>query len=64
MSNQICPICDIAFKHDDDIVAVMLSKFKQIGSATAFAIDHPTRCIEIVHSECYDWDDHELEEIN
>jgi hypothetical protein len=58
----ICPICEIGFKDGEDIVAVMLSTYKQIESSTSFAIDHPTRCLEIVHSGCYDWDDHEFEE--
>ncbi len=54
---KFCPVCDIQFNDGDDIVAVMVSKFKAIESDVNFAIDHPTTCVEIVHSECYDWED-------
>lgn len=53
-----CPICDYPFRDGDDVVAIMVAKFKMINSETSYAIDHPTRCIELVHSECFDWDDY------
>lgn len=54
-----CPICDMPFKDGENIVAVMLSTFKDIPSDASFAITQPTQCIEIVHSDCYDWEDHD-----
>jgi hypothetical protein len=57
-----CPICDIAFEDGDDVVAIMVSRFKLIDSAVNFAIEHPTRCIELTHSECFDWSDYDDEE--
>lgn len=52
----ICPICDIEFKDNQPVVAVMLTRFKKIESSSAFAVHHPTRCLEIVHVGCYDDD--------
>jgi len=54
-----CPICDYEFKDGDDVVAVMVAKFKLIDSDTSYAIDHPTKCVELVHSDCFDWEDYE-----
>jgi hypothetical protein len=39
----------------------MVAKFKTIPSDVNFAIEHPTKCIEIVHSECFDWAEYEDE---
>lgn len=54
---KLCPICEYAFKDGEKIVAVMLSTYKSIASDVHFAIMQPTQCLEIVHSECYDWED-------
>lgn len=54
--DKTCPVCDYRFKDGDDVVAIMASKFKVIGSEVNFAIERPTRCIEIVHAECFDYD--------
>ena len=59
MSDKLCPICDEPFKDDEDIVAIMLSKFRAIESSVHYAIKQPTTCIEIVHSGCFDWEDYE-----
>jgi len=61
---KICPICDYGLKDGDDVVAIMVAKFKMLDSDTTFAIEHPTRCIEIVHNECFDWEDYPEEESN
>jgi hypothetical protein len=59
-----CPVCDYPFKDGDDVVAIMVSKFKAIESDVNIAIEHPTKCVEIVHSECFDWEDYdELEPV-
>ncbi len=60
--NKDCPICDYPLRDGDDVVAIMVAKFKMIPSDTAFAVEHPTRCIEVVHSECFDYEDYEHEE--
>jgi len=54
-----CPICDYPLKDGDNVVAIMVAKFKMIPSDVNFAIEHPTKCVEIVHSECFDWEDYE-----
>ena len=56
---KICPVCDLPFKDKQKIVAIMLSEFKEIPSSVNFAIQQPTQCVEIVHHNCYDWQDHE-----
>jgi len=56
-----CPICDYPFRDGDDVVAIMAAKFKVIDSSVNFAIEHPTKCIELVHNECFDWQDYEDE---
>jgi hypothetical protein len=52
----------MAFKDGDDVVAIMVSRFRLIDSDASFAIEHPTRCIELTHSECFDWSDYDDEE--
>jgi len=56
---KICPVCDLPFKDNQKIVAVMLSEYKEIPSSVNFAIQQPTQCLEIVHSSCYDWEYHD-----
>ena len=56
-----CPICDLSLKDGDEVVAIMATKFKVIDSEVNFALEHPTKCIEVVHSECFDWDEYEDE---
>lgn len=59
-----CPICDYPFRDGDDVVAIMVSKFKMLESGMSYAIEHPTKCIELVHNECFDheeYDEHEGE---
>lgn len=56
-----CPICSYPFRDGDDVVAIMVAKFKLLSSDTTYAIDHPTRCIELVHNECFNWDDYDAE---
>jgi hypothetical protein len=56
-----CTICDYPFKDGDDVVAIMVAKFKLIDSETSYAIDHPTRCVELVHEVCFDWEDYDDE---
>jgi hypothetical protein len=57
-----CPICDYPFRDGDDVVAIMVAKFKMIPSAANYAIEHPTRCIELVHDECFDYADYDDQE--
>lgn len=59
-----CPICDYPLKDGDSVVAIMVAKFVLLDSDASYAIDHPTRCIEIVHNECFDWEDYPDEESN
>lgn len=50
-----CSICDYDFKDGDKLVAVMLSTFVAVESGVTFAITEPTKCVEIIHRECYDF---------
>ena len=59
MSEKLCPICEYPFKDGEKIVAVMLSEYKAIESDVHFAIEQPSRCIEIVLNDCFDWEDYE-----
>lgn len=58
---KVCPICDGPLRDGDDVVAVMVAKFKMTESDVSFAITHPTECIEVVHSECFDWENYNEE---
>lgn len=60
--DKICPICDYALKDQDDVVAIMVAKFKMLPSDVNYAIEHPTKCIELVHNECFDWAEYGDEE--
>jgi hypothetical protein len=57
-----CPICDYPLKDGDDVVAIMATKFKMLPSDVNYAVEHPTKCIEIVHAECFDYDEWKDEE--
>ena len=60
--NKECPICDYPLRDGYDVVAIMVAKFKKLESDVNYAIEHPTRCIEIVHSECFDWQEYDDQE--
>lgn len=62
MSIQICPICDYKIEDGAAIVAIVTSTFVAIPSEVSYAITPPTKCIEIVHNDCYDWEDHEADD--
>ena len=49
-----CPICSYPFRDGDDVVAIMVAKFKLLNSEVNYAIEQPTRCIELIHNECFD----------
>ena len=53
-----CPICEFPFRDGNDVVAIMITKFKMLPSRVNYAIEQPTKCIELVHSECFDWDEY------
>lgn len=53
-----CPVCDYPIKDGDNVVAIVVAKFKMLDSAVNYAIDHPTECIELMHEECFDHDDY------
>lgn len=59
---RTCNICDYDLKDGDDVVAVMVAKFKYIPSDVNYAIEQPTRCIELMHMDCFAWDEHENDE--
>lgn len=56
--NKACPVCEYDFKDGDDVVAIMISKFHYIPSEVNFAIENPSRCIDLVHAECFDYEEY------
>lgn len=54
---RLCSICEYPFRDGDKLVAIMLSEYKEIGSDVHYAIATPTECVEIIHQDCYDFDD-------
>ncbi len=58
MNDKYCPVCEYQFKNGDKIVAVMLSEYRAIDSDVHFAIEQPQKCVEIIHSTCFDWQDY------
>jgi hypothetical protein len=36
----------------------MVAKFKLIVSDVNYAIENPTRCIELIHNECFDYSEY------
>ena len=57
-----CPVCDYPLRDGDDVVAIMVAKFKMLASDVNYAIEQPTRCIELVHNECFNWGDYDEHE--
>jgi hypothetical protein len=58
---KICPVCDYPLKDGDDVVAIFVTKFKMIDSEVNYALERPTKCIDLVHSECFDWQEYDEE---
>ena len=56
--NRECPICSYALRDGDTVVAIMVAKFKLIESDVNYAIENPTRCIELIHNECFDYSEY------
>lgn len=52
--NRECPICSFPLRDGDEVVAIMVAKFKLLESDVNYAIEQPTRCIELIHNECFD----------
>ena len=50
-----CPICSYPLRDGDIVIAIMASKFKLLDSDVNYAIEQPTRCIELIHDECFDF---------
>jgi len=57
MSMRKCPVCESSFRDGEKIVAVMLAEYHAIPSDVNVAISHPEKCLELVHWECYDYED-------
>ena len=55
----ICRVCDYPLKNGDKLVVVALSTFVSLDSDVTFAVTEPTKCLELIHRECYDFEDEE-----
>lgn len=53
-----CSVCSYPLKDHDKVVAIMIAEFVLIDSDTSYAIEHPTKCVEIVHAECFDYSEY------
>ncbi len=51
---KLCASCDKSIKDGDDVVAVVVSVFKEIPSNKSFAIEKPTECLLVEHLGCND----------
>lgn len=58
---KYCPTCELEIEDGEPVVALMLTRYKKISSAVNFAIHQPTECLEIIHRECFDYDDDECD---
>ena len=56
---RLCPVCDYPFRDGEDVVVTMFTKYKQIDSEVNYALEHPTKCLDLVHSTCYDWEEYD-----
>jgi len=54
-----CPICDEPFKDGGKAIACMLVTFRSIPSDVTYAVEHPEKCVALVHVECFDAEDYE-----
>lgn len=49
---QICPSCERVLRTDDDIVATVVARYKELGSKKVYSISQPTECLDIRHRNC------------
>lgn len=59
MIGKLCPVCDLPLKDGDEVAAVFLTIYREIPSETVGAVDEPRKCIEIVHKECFDFEEYD-----
>lgn len=49
----ICQICDEPFKDGEPVVIVGLTTYHQINSTVHYAVEHPRKCLELLHVKCH-----------
>ena len=52
MSNQICLSCECILREDDEVIAVVIARYHELGSKKIYCITRPTECLEIRHKNC------------
>lgn len=53
MSDKSCDVCGNGLGDGESVMAIIQSKYRDIPSLRSFAMDKPTDCVKIAHSECY-----------
>jgi hypothetical protein len=48
-----CEVCHEPINDGDEIVAAMVTIFRQIPSEVIYAVDKPTDCLAMIHFSCY-----------
>ena len=49
---KFCEICEQPISDGDEVIALVVSRFRAIPSSTTFAIEKPTACIGLQHAKC------------
>lgn len=49
---QTCPTCEHLMKTDNEVVATVVAKYKELGSKKVYCITTPTECLDIRHRNC------------
>lgn len=52
MALIICPNCERVIRHNDEVVATVVSRYKELASKKAYAIDKPHDCLDMRHKNC------------
>ena len=60
-----CHICQRHFQDGEEIVAAMVTRFHEIPSNRAYAVEQPSDCLAMCHRYCYgDKNDHNTDIID
>lgn len=52
MANIKCSLCQRMFNENDEVKALILTRFKSLKSKVVYALGVPTECIELMHNDC------------
>lgn len=49
---QICKFCERVIRQDDEVKAVVIARFIEMGATAAYSLQKPSECLEITHRNC------------